>query len=83
MIPGNQRLEQRKGEAVTLWRLEHGADQLHCFIVEPPNGYWVAVQRRGELVFSDTYGDLDSALLRAEGLKTPLIVAGWTEVDDE
>ena len=71
-----------RGEAVTLWRLSRGADQLHCFIVEPPRGYWLAVERGAELLFSQTYQDLDRALLRAEGLKSPLVVAGWVEPDE-
>ena len=29
-----------------------------------------------------TYDDLDGALARADGLKSPLLVAGWEEVDD-
>lgn len=72
-----------RGEAVTLWRLERGHEHLHCFIVEPPRGYWLAVQRGAELVFSETYEDLEPALLRAEALKSPLVVAGWKVVDED
>lgn len=71
----------RRGEAVTLWRLERSPEHLHCFIVEPPSGYWLGVQRGSELVFSETFGELEPALMRADGLKSPLIVAGWREVD--
>lgn len=71
-----------RGEAVTLWRLGRQTDCVHCFVVEPPNGYWLAVERGGDLLFSQTYPDLDSALVRAEGLKSPLLVAGWTELAD-
>ena len=71
-----------RGEAVTLWRLARGAEHLHCFIVEPPRGYWLAVERGAELLFSQTYDDLEGALVRAEGLKCPLIVAGWLEPDE-
>jgi hypothetical protein len=76
------RLAHLRGEAVTLWRLERAKDTLHCFIVEPPGGYWLAVARGADLAFSETHGELDPALMRAESLKSPLIVAGWTEVPD-
>lgn len=72
-----------RGEAVTLWRLARERDLLHCFIVEPPRGFWLGVERAGELVFSETYPELETALLRAEGLKSPLLVAGWAEVGDD
>jgi hypothetical protein len=71
-----------RGEAVTLWQLERAKDKLHCFIVEPPTGYWLGVERGRDLVFSETHTDLDPALMRAESLKSPLIVAGWIEVAD-
>jgi hypothetical protein len=74
--------EQARGEAVTLWRLERAHEHLRCFIVEPPRGFWVGVERGADLIFSDTYADLDDALMRAEGLKSPLLVAGWTEPED-
>ena len=74
--------EQARGEAVTLWRLERAHEHLRCFIVEPPRGFWVGVERGPDLIFSDTYADLDEALMRAEGLKSPLLVAGWTEPDE-
>jgi hypothetical protein len=78
----NGKWEQARGEAVTLWRLERGREHLRCFIVEPPRGFWVGVERGADLIFSDTYPDLDEALMRAEGLKSPLLVAGWAEADD-
>lgn len=71
-----------KGEAVTLWRLTRRDDLLHCFIVEPPGGFWLGIERGAELLFSQTYSDLDGALARAEALKTPLLVAGWAEIAD-
>jgi hypothetical protein len=73
--------DRLRGEAVTLWRLERPSEQLRCFLVEPPRGYWLAVERGQDLVFSETYRDLDLALQRAEALKSPLLVAGWTEID--
>lgn len=72
-----------RGEAVTLWRLERSPEHLHCFLVEPPRGYWLAIQRGPELVFSETFHNLEPALMRADALKSPLIVAGWTEVDED
>ena len=30
-----------RGEAVTLWRLSHDGDELRCFLVEPPRGFWL------------------------------------------
>lgn len=72
-----------RGEAVTLWRLSRDDQHLHCFIVEPPpNGYWLAVERAGELLYSQTYDDLDEAMLRAEGLRSPLLLAGWVEPEE-
>ncbi len=71
-----------RGEAVTLWRLARHADRLHCVIVEPPAGYWLGLEKGRDLLFSQTYGELDAALARAESLKSPLLVAGWTEVTD-
>ncbi len=77
-----QHLLHLRGEAVTLWRLRRHDDHLHCFIVEPPSGYWLAIEKESDLLFSQTYGDLDGALARAEALKSPLVVAGWAEVSD-
>ncbi len=71
-----------RGEAVTLWRLRRHDDDLRCFIVEPPGGYWLAIEKGSDLLFSQTCGDLEGALVRAEGLKSPLVVAGWAEVED-
>ena len=76
-----ERLERLRGEAVTLWRLTRADQGLHCFIVEPPGGFWLGVERGPDLIFSETYADLDAALVRSEGLKTPLVVAGWSEVE--
>ena len=75
-------LEHLRGEAVTLWRLERADQQVRCFIVEPPRGFWLGVERGADLIFSETHTELDSALLRADGLKSPLVVAGWVEPDD-
>ena len=77
-----QSLTHLRGEAITLWRLARGAEHIRCFIVEPPRGFWLAVERGSELLYSQTYGDLEGALVRAEGLKSPLLVAGWTEPDE-
>jgi len=77
-----QPLIHLRGEAVTLWRLRRHDDLLCCFLVEPPGGYWLAIEKGSDLLFSQTYGDLDGALARAEGLKSPLVVAGWTEISD-
>ena len=71
-----------RGEAVTLWRLRRHDDHLRCFIVEPPSGYWLAIEKGSDLLFSQTYGELEGALARAEALKSPLVVAGWAEVPD-
>ena len=73
-------LARLRGEAVTLWRLERAKDKLHCFVVEPPGGFWLGVERGPDLVFSETHTELEPALMRADSLKSPLIVAGWTEV---
>jgi hypothetical protein len=70
-----------RGEAVTMWRLERHGNELRCFIVEPPRGFWLGIERGHDLIFSETYPTLDPALARAEALKAPLVVAGWTEVD--
>ena len=78
----NQRLLHLRGEAVTLWRLRRNDHDLHCFIVEPPSGYWLAIEKGSDLLFSQTYADLEGALVRAEGLKSPLVVAGWAEIAD-
>ena len=75
-------LARLRGEAVTLWRLERAKDKLHCFVVEPPGGFWLGVERGPDLVFSETHTELEPALMRADSLKSPLIVAGWTEVTD-
>jgi hypothetical protein len=77
-----QPLLHLRGEAVTLWRLRRHDDQLRCFIVEPPSGYWLAIEKGSDLLFSQTYGELDGALARAEALKSPLVVAGWAEIPD-
>jgi len=71
-----------RGEAVTLWRLSRDTERLRCFIVEPPGGFWLAIEKGPDLLFSQSYDDLDGALARAEGLKSPLLVAGWAEVAD-
>ena len=78
-----QEAAKLRGEAITLWRLEREHEHLHCFLVEPPRGFWLAVQRGSELVFSETYAELEPALLRADGLKSPLVVAGWAIVDED
>jgi len=72
-----------RGEAVTLWRLRRPSDELRCFLVEPPVGYWLGVERGHDLVFSETLDDLPMALQRSESLKSPLLVAGWSEVDPD
>jgi len=73
------RLNHLRGAAVTLWRLERVKGRLHCFIVEPPGGYWLGVERGTDL---ETHAELDPALMRAESLESPLIVAGWIELAD-
>lgn len=75
--------ERLRGESVTLWRLERPADHLRCFVVEPPRGFWLGIERGADLIFSETYEDLEAALHRADALKSPLLVAGWTEVDGD
>jgi hypothetical protein len=75
-------ISRLRGEAVTLWRLGQRDNRLHCFIVEPPSGFWLAIEKDGDLLFSQTYADLDCAIVRAEGLKLPLLLAGWTELAD-
>jgi hypothetical protein len=77
-----RRLDSLRGEALTLWRLERPTQRIRCFLVEPPRGFWLGIERGRDLVFSETYDDLELALQRAEALKAPLIVAGWNEVDD-
>jgi hypothetical protein len=79
----NERIVQQRGEAVTLWRLRLGDQHLHCFLVEPPKGFWLAVERAHELVYSETCAELEPALMKADGLKCPLIVAGWQEIEDD
>jgi hypothetical protein len=73
--------DRLKGEAVTLWRLERSADALRCFVVGPPRGYWLGIERGHDLIVSETHEELEPALVRAESLKSPLLVAGWQEVD--
>ena len=75
-------LDHLRGEAVTLWRLARGSEHIRCFIVEPPRGYWLGIERGADLVFSETHHELEPALLRADGLKSPLLVAGWIEPDE-
>jgi hypothetical protein len=70
-----------RGEAVTLWHIARGRDELRCFVVEPPRGFWLGVERGHDLVLSETYASLDPALARAEALKAPLVAAGWTDAD--
>ena len=75
--------DRLRGEAITLWRLERTADELRCFVVGPPRGYWLGIERCTDLIFSENYDDLEPALNRAESLKSPLLVAGWAEVDPD
>jgi hypothetical protein len=75
-------LDHLRGEAVTIWRLERAKEHIRCFIVEPPRGYWLAIERGADLVFSETHRELESALMRADSLKSPLLVAGWIEPDE-
>ena len=82
MKVSNPSLHHLRGESITLWRLARGTDHVRCFVVEPPRGYWLGVERGVDLVFSETHAELEPALLRAEGLKSPLLVAGWTEPGD-
>lgn len=70
-----------RGEAVTIWRLARNGDELHCFVVEPPRGFWLGVERGHDLLLSETYPALDPALARAEILKAPLLADGWTDAD--
>ena len=44
--------------------------------------YFKFAERGTDLVFSETHTELDPALMRAESLKSPLIVAGWIELAD-
>jgi hypothetical protein len=78
----NEPLLYLRGEAVTLWRLRRHDHHLRCFIVEPPSGYWLAIEKGSDLLFSQTYGELEGALARAEALKSPFVVAGWAEVEE-
>jgi hypothetical protein len=75
--------DRLRGEAVTIWRLGRAADHLRCFVVGPPRGYWLGIERGHDLIFSESYDDLDPALRRAESLKSPLMVAGWVELDED
>lgn len=75
--------DELRGEAVTLWRLERPKDQLRCFVAGPPRGFWLGIERGRDLIFSETHRDLEAALQRAEALKSPLLVAGWHEVEDD
>jgi hypothetical protein len=77
------RFDSLRGEAVTLWRLERPKQRIRCFLVEPPRGFWLGIERGNDLVFSETYDDLELALQRSEALKAPLIVAGWNEIEDD
>jgi hypothetical protein len=70
-----------RGEAVTLWRLVREKEELRCFLVEPPRGFWLGIERGHDLVLSETYPSLEAALARAEALKAPLTDAGWAEGD--
>ena len=70
-----------RGEAVSLWHLARGEEDLRCFVVEPPRGFWLGVERGHDLVLSETYPSLEPALARAEALKAPLVAAGWTDAD--
>jgi hypothetical protein len=71
-----------RGEAVTLWRLERPGQRIRCFLVEPPRGFWLGIERGNDLIFSETYDDLELALQRSEALKAPLVVAGWHEIEE-
>ena len=73
--------DRLRGEAVTIWRLERGSEVIRCFVVGPPRGFWLGIERGHDLIFSETYDDLDPVLRRADSLKSPLIVAGWAEAD--
>jgi len=73
--------DRLRGEAVTLWTLERPSDALRCFVVGPPRGYWLGIERGHDLIFSETYDELEPALHRADALKSPLLVAGWRESD--
>ncbi len=70
-----------RGEAVTIWRLAHDGDELRCFLVEPPRGFWLGVERGHDLLLSETFPTADPALARAEEVKAPLVRAGWTDSD--
>jgi len=70
-----------RGEAITLWHLAREKDELRCFLVEPPRGFWLGVERGHDLVLSETYPSLEPALVRAESLKAPLMADGWTDRD--
>ena len=70
-----------RGEAVTLWHLARGEENLRCFVVEPPRGFWLGVERGHDLVLSETYPSLQPALARAEALEAPLVAAGWTDAE--
>jgi hypothetical protein len=82
-MPFHRPSDELRGEAVTLWRLQRPQDHLRCFVAGPPRGFWLGIERGRDLVFSETYSDLDAALRRAEALKAPLLVAGWKEVDED
>jgi hypothetical protein len=69
------------GEAVTLWRLGRQEEELRCFLVEPPRGFWLGVERGHDLVLSETYPSLEPALARAAALRAPLVADGWTDAD--
>jgi hypothetical protein len=70
-----------RGEAITIWRLVRDGEELHCFLVEPPRGFWLGVERGHDLVLSETYASAEPALARAEALRAPLVTAGWRDAD--
>lgn len=68
------------GEAVTLWRLRHASGQLHCFVAEWPDSYWLAVEcAGGELVISETVPEIGALVRRADAIRNPLLAEGWSE----
>jgi hypothetical protein len=70
-----------RGEAITIWRLARDGDELRCFLVEPPRGFWLGIERGHDLVLSETYASAEPALARAEALRAPLVTAGWMDAD--
>ena len=71
-------LAHLRGEAVTLWRLERAKDKLHCFIVEPPGGFWLGVERGADLVFSETH---TRARSRVDARREPEVAAHRRRLD--